>query len=56
LSLASVFGRELELVAPEQVADYTGIDKLLSVLDEAITARVVEEPPAQSVACGSATR
>jgi DNA-binding SARP family transcriptional activator/tetratricopeptide (TPR) repeat protein len=45
LSLASVFGRELELVALEQVADYTGIDKLLRVLDEAITARVVEELP-----------
>jgi DNA-binding SARP family transcriptional activator len=45
LSLASVFGREFGLVALERVADYTGIDKLLTVLDEAITARVVEEVP-----------
>jgi DNA-binding SARP family transcriptional activator len=46
LSLGSVFGREFGLVALERVADYTGIDRLLSVLDEAITARVVEEIPA----------
>ncbi len=45
LSLASVFGREFGLVALERVADYTGIDKLLSVLDEAIAARVAEEIP-----------
>ena len=45
LSLGSVFGREFGLVALERTADYTGIDKLLSVLDEAITARVVEELP-----------
>jgi DNA-binding SARP family transcriptional activator len=45
LSLAAVFGREFGLVALERVADYTAIDKLLSVLDEAITARVVEELP-----------
>ena len=45
LSLASVLGREFGLVALERVADYTGIDRLLSVLDEAITARVVEEVP-----------
>jgi DNA-binding SARP family transcriptional activator/tetratricopeptide (TPR) repeat protein len=45
LSLGSVFGREFGLVALERVADYTGIDKLLSVLDEAITARVVEQVP-----------
>jgi DNA-binding SARP family transcriptional activator len=45
LSLASVFGREFGLIALGQVADYTVIDKLLSVLDEAIAARVVEEIP-----------
>ena len=45
LSLGSVFGREFGLVALERVADYTGIDKLLSVLDEALEARVVEEIP-----------
>jgi DNA-binding SARP family transcriptional activator len=45
LSLASVFGREFGIVALERVADYTGIDKLLSVLDEALTARVIEEVP-----------
>jgi DNA-binding SARP family transcriptional activator/tetratricopeptide (TPR) repeat protein len=45
LSLASVFGREFGLVGLERVADYTGIDKLLTVLDEAIAARVVEEVP-----------
>jgi DNA-binding SARP family transcriptional activator/tetratricopeptide (TPR) repeat protein len=45
LSLASVFGREFGLVALERVADYTGIDRLLGVLDEAIAARVVEEIP-----------
>jgi tetratricopeptide (TPR) repeat protein len=45
LSLASVFGRDFGLVALERVADYTGIDRLLSVLDEAITARAVEEIP-----------
>ncbi|MGE5273181.1 MAG: BTAD domain-containing putative transcriptional regulator [Verrucomicrobiota bacterium] len=45
LSLGSVFGREFGLVALERVADYTGIDTLLSVLDEAITARVVEQVP-----------
>jgi predicted ATPase len=45
LSLASVFGREFGLVALERVADYTGIDKLLNVLDEAIAARAVEEVP-----------
>jgi DNA-binding SARP family transcriptional activator len=45
LSLASVLGREFGLVALERVADYTGIDKLLAVLDEAIAARVIEEVP-----------
>src|SRR5207248_834686 len=45
LSLASIFGREFGLVALERVADYTGIDKLLSVLDESLSARVVEEIP-----------
>ena len=45
LSLASVLGREFGLVGLERVADYTGIDKLLTVLDEAIAARVVEEIP-----------
>jgi predicted ATPase len=45
LSLASVFGREFGLVALERVAYYTAIDKLLGVLDEAITAGVVEELP-----------
>jgi DNA-binding SARP family transcriptional activator len=45
LSLASVFGREFGLVALERVADYTGIDKLLSVLDEAMAGRVIEEVP-----------
>src|SRR5262249_26324521 len=45
LSLGSVFGREFGLIALERVAGYTGIDKLLTVLDEAITARVVEEIP-----------
>jgi DNA-binding SARP family transcriptional activator len=46
LSLASVLGREFGLVALERVADYTGIDKLLSVLDEALVARVIEDLPA----------
>jgi DNA-binding SARP family transcriptional activator/tetratricopeptide (TPR) repeat protein len=45
LSLGSVFGREFGLVALERVADYSGIDTLLSVLDEALAARVVEEIP-----------
>jgi DNA-binding SARP family transcriptional activator/tetratricopeptide (TPR) repeat protein len=45
LSLASLLGREFGLVALERVAEYPGIDKLLGVLDEAITARVVEEIP-----------
>jgi DNA-binding SARP family transcriptional activator/tetratricopeptide (TPR) repeat protein len=45
LSLASVFGREFGLVALERVAEYPGIDRLLSVLDEALVARVVEEVP-----------
>ena len=45
LSLASVLGQEFGLVALERVADYTGIDRLLRVLDEAIEARVVEEAP-----------
>ncbi len=45
LSLGSVFGREFGLVALERVADYTGIDTLLRVLDEALTARVIEEIP-----------
>jgi len=45
LTLASIIGREFGLVALERVADYTGIDKLLTVLDEAIAARVVEEIP-----------
>jgi DNA-binding SARP family transcriptional activator len=43
LSLASVLGREFGLVALERVADYTGIDRLLQVLDEAIEAGVIEE-------------
>ncbi len=45
LSLGSVLGREFGLVALERTADYTGIDRLLNVLDEAITAGVVEELP-----------
>ena len=45
LTLASVIGREFGLVALERVADYTGIDKLLEVLDEAIEARVIGEVP-----------
>ena len=45
LSLASVLGREFGLVALERVADYTGIDRLLQVLDEALAARVVEQVP-----------
>jgi DNA-binding SARP family transcriptional activator/tetratricopeptide (TPR) repeat protein len=45
LSLGSVFGREFGLVALERVADYNRIDKLLSVLDEPLAARVVEEIP-----------
>jgi len=49
LSLASVLGQEFGLVALERVADYTGIDRLLRVLDEAIEARVVEEAPGSSL-------
>jgi DNA-binding SARP family transcriptional activator len=49
LSLASVLGEEFGLVALERVADYTGIDRLLRVLDEAIEARVVEEAPGSSL-------
>jgi predicted ATPase len=45
LSLGSVLGREFGLVALERTADYTGIDRLLGVLDEAIAARVVEDLP-----------
>ncbi len=45
LTLASIVGREFGLVALERVADYTGIDKLLEVLDEAIEARVISEVP-----------
>jgi DNA-binding SARP family transcriptional activator len=45
LSLASVLGGEFGLVALERVADYTGIDKLLEVLGEAVEAGVVEEVP-----------
>jgi DNA-binding SARP family transcriptional activator len=45
LSLGSVFGREIELIALERVADYRGIDMLLRVLDEAIAARIVEDVP-----------
>jgi DNA-binding SARP family transcriptional activator len=45
LSLASVLGQEFGLIALERVADYTGIDRLLRVLDEAIEARIVEEVP-----------
>jgi hypothetical protein len=45
LSLASVLGQEFGLVALERVADYTGIDRLLLVLDEAIEARIVEQVP-----------
>jgi DNA-binding SARP family transcriptional activator len=45
LSLASVLGQEFGLVALERVADYTGIDRLLGVLGEAIEARIVEEAP-----------
>jgi DNA-binding SARP family transcriptional activator len=43
LSLASVLGQEFGLVALERVADYTGIDRLLQVLDEAVGARIIEE-------------
>jgi DNA-binding SARP family transcriptional activator len=43
LSLGAVFGREFGVVALEQVAEFGGIEKLLSVLDEAIAVRVVEE-------------
>ena len=45
LSLASVLGQEFGLVALERVADYTGIDRLLQVLDEAIDAEIIEECP-----------
>jgi DNA-binding SARP family transcriptional activator len=45
LSLAAVLGQEFGLVALERVADYTGIDRLLLVLDEAIEARIVEQVP-----------
>jgi DNA-binding SARP family transcriptional activator len=45
LSLASVLGQEFGLIALERVADYTGIDRLLEVLDEAIEARLVEQAP-----------
>jgi DNA-binding SARP family transcriptional activator len=45
LSLASVLGQEFGLVALERVADYTGIDRLLRVLGEAIDARIVEQVP-----------
>jgi DNA-binding SARP family transcriptional activator len=45
LSLASVLGAEFGLVGLERVADYTGIDKLLEVLGEAVEAGVVEEVP-----------
>ena len=45
LSLASVLGRDFGLVALERVADYTGIDKLLGVLDEAIADGTIEEVP-----------
>ncbi len=45
LSLASVLGQEFGLVALERVADYTGIDRLLLVLDEAMGARIVEQVP-----------
>ena len=45
LTLASVLGREFGLVALERVADYTGIDRLLEVFDEAVAARVVGEVP-----------
>ena len=45
LSLASVLGEEFGLIALERVADYTGIDRLLQVLGEAIEARVVEAVP-----------
>ncbi len=45
LSLGSVFGREFGLIALERTADYTGIDRLLIVLDEAVTNRVVEDLP-----------
>jgi transcriptional activator len=45
LSLASVLGREFGLVALERIADYTGIDRLLRVLDEATEARIVEQVP-----------
>jgi len=45
LSLASVLGSEFGLVALERVADYTGIDRLLQVLDEAIEARIIEQVP-----------
>jgi DNA-binding SARP family transcriptional activator len=45
LSLASVLGQEFGLVALERVADYTGIDRVLRVLDEAIDACVVEQVP-----------
>jgi predicted ATPase len=45
LSLASVLGREFGLVGLAQVADYTAIDRLLGVLEEAVAAGVVEETP-----------
>jgi predicted ATPase len=45
LSLAAVLGQEFGLVALERVADYTGIDRLLRVLDEAIEAGIVEQVP-----------
>lgn len=43
LSLASVLGPEFGFLALEWVADYTGIDRLLGVLDEALEAGIVEE-------------
>jgi DNA-binding SARP family transcriptional activator len=45
LSLASVLGQEFGLVALERVADYTGIDRLLQVLDEATRAGIIDEVP-----------
>ncbi len=56
VSLASVFGCEFGLVALERVADYTGIDKLLAVLDEALAARAVEEVTGTVVAFASDMR
>jgi predicted ATPase len=40
-----VLGPEFGLVALERVADYTGIDRLLQVLDEAVEAGIVEQVP-----------